>query len=65
MRCVFKVSRGPEWIEERDTIPAPGTEFEYVGAKYKVADAQWWFGGIEDELVLSDALVLLREADAA
>jgi hypothetical protein len=62
MRCVFQVNRGPEWTEEREAVPAPGTEFEYVGTKYKVADAQWWFGGIKDELVLSDVLVTLDAA---
>ena len=59
MRCVFKVKRGPEWSEDRDTVPAPGTELEHAGAKYKVADAQWWFGGTKNELLLSDALVIL------
>jgi hypothetical protein len=60
MRCVFKVSRGPEWIEDRDVIPTVGSELEYVGATYTVADAQWWFGGVNDDLALSDAMVLLR-----
>ncbi len=45
-------------------MPLPGTEFECTATRYTVTDAQWWFGGIKDELILSDALVRLR-ADAA
>jgi hypothetical protein len=62
MRCVFQVDRGPQWIEECDSVPAEGTTFEYVGARYTVADAQWWFGGGADELAFSDALITLRPA---
>lgn len=43
-------------------MPAEGTTFEYVGARYTVADAQWWFGGGADELAFSDALITLRPA---
>lgn len=60
MRCVFKVSRGPEWIEDLETVPTPATEYQHTGAKYTVVDAQWWFGGAKNELRLSDALVILR-----
>jgi hypothetical protein len=61
MRCVFKVAAGGEkWVEDRPAVPAKGTTVEHLGQTYTVTDAQWWLGGSDDELELSDALVLLE-----
>jgi hypothetical protein len=62
MRCAFHVRQGEEWIEDREVAPAPGTEVGYSGKTYTVDDVQWWFGGVEDDLVLTDVLVKLRAA---
>ncbi|HEX3869050.1 MAG TPA: hypothetical protein VHV77_01310 [Pirellulales bacterium] len=61
MRCAFK-ARDKAWIDDCDIVPVPGTELRHVGKTYWVADVQWWFGGLGDELALTDVLVTLRAA---
>jgi hypothetical protein len=60
MRCVFKVGRGQEWVEDRPAVPIRGTTLQHLGQMYTVAGAEWWFGGSGDELELSDSLILLE-----
>ncbi|HEX4390320.1 MAG TPA: hypothetical protein VH084_02090 [Mycobacterium sp.] len=61
MRCAFK-ARDKAWVDDCDTVPSPGTELQHVGETYRVADVQWWFGGLDDDLSLTDVLVVLRSA---
>jgi hypothetical protein len=63
MRCMFQIGRvgqRPPWIEVRDVSPQPGDRIERAGTSYTVESVDWWFGGIDDQLALTDVLVVLR-----
>lgn len=65
MRCLFRIGRvgpQPSWLEVREVSPQPGDRIERGGTSYTVESVDWWFGGIDDQLTMTDVLVVLRNA---
>jgi hypothetical protein len=59
---IGRVGQPPAWIELRDVSPQPGDRVERAGTSYTVDAVDWWFGGPDDQLTMTDVLVVLRRS---